>query len=161
MKNTGVILVLLILVGCSQNIKTHIPKKNIIHILDLREFTNKGFKITPEKLGGDYVFIGPVNSIFLPEANREKINVNNNENNKIDFRGMNATNSSSETEIVWVSGQITANECIELIYQNAIELGGNSIREFSIESYTESILINEIERVQIYGYIIKGYLIKE
>ncbi len=159
-----VIILLLIvfhLIGCTQNKLSYIPKVEMVYIIDLTDYSEEGFLITPESLGGKYESVGPLYCKILPAANRKLFMSDYTPTEKEKKRGITGENTNANiTNAVWVTEDISVDSALKIAYERALSLGGNAIMEFSISSIVEEYTVNVFETVRIHGYEIRGFVIK-
>ena len=134
---TLIVLFSILMVAC-KTLK-HIPSQSQLYGLDLRNYSEVNFLFTPEIYPGEYLTVGIIDYVFLPEANYLKDS---------------KTGSSK-----WVVQDIRLEDAIDNVYKICIDMGADALIKFDI-SDTEKSYSSIANPIVIKGIRIKGLAIK-
>jgi hypothetical protein len=136
------LFIIVILVGCATTLE-YIPGYQEKFVIDFTKYRNENFLITPEKYNGEYESIGVLSIAFYPTARK----VNNPES----VKGSEYFNIQG----LWVSEKFTAEDVVDIIYNEAKIMGADAIINLKTETVSKPY-----PNFAHIGYKVNGFAIK-
>ena len=142
-----------LLLGCASkltDVDRYVGRYESVAIIDFSKYSDQGFLITPESYQGEYSSLGMINTVLRSPAILVDTLV---KSSVVDNEYINKQ--------VWIVERLDVQDALDLIYLQAVEMGGDAIMNFHItpndKTHTDVKPFVTVPGVEISGIVIKRH----